>query len=137
MASKRIDTLGRQILDAREDYEKKRKAKVKAEEKKADLERQLYDELTNQNLPSITVDLGGKHGRHSFVRRETIRARVIDKEVARAALAAEGMEEGYIDIELRKGPMNELIKTRLENKQALPDGLDFSETKFIQATKRK
>lgn len=136
MPETRLDTLARRVLEARREYEDKRKAKTKAEEKKDDAERALHDELVKQKMPSATLDLGPL-GRWTFGRRSTIRSRIIDRETAIKSLAGEGKSDGYVVTELRKAPLNELVRERLETGEALPDGIDFSETKYVQATKKK
>lgn len=137
MPETRLDTLARRVLAARDDYEKKRKAKVKAEEKKADAELALYEAMRAASQESSGVLDLGKLGKWTFARRETKRARVIDRETAIAALKAEGKDDGYTVTEIRKAPLNELVKTLQENGEPLPDGIDFSVTRYVQATKKK
>lgn len=138
MASKRLDQLGREVIDLRAAYEKASKAAGKAEDRKKEKERELYDVMQDTGHKSSGVlELGPGYGEVTFTRRETLRSRVIDREVLIAALEAEHLDEGYTFTDLRKAALNELMKERLENGQDLPDGMDYSETKFIQVKAKK
>lgn len=138
MANKRLDQLGREVIDLRKEYEDKSKEADKAEDRKKEKERELYDAMEDASHKSSGwLDLGPGYGEVSFARRETRRSRVIDKKVLAASLEAEHLSEGYTFTDFRKAALNELMNERLEQGQELPDGMDYSETKFIQVKKKK
>lgn len=135
--SERLDTEARKLLDLRTASEKSAAAAKKDKEKLVEQERSFYEMLENQNVPTTTLDLGPGYGRVQFGRRKTIYSRVINIDAAVEALKAEGRSEEMIKTDLRKAPLNELVRDRLENGEPLPDGVDFSETRYIQVTRRK
>lgn len=135
MPADRIDTLVRRVLEAREDYETKRKAKVKAEKRKHAVEADLHEELERQNMPGSKVEIDGE--RVGVARVSTIRGRIIDRDVAVKALTDEGKADGYTFTDLRKGAINDLVRECLESGEPIPEGLDFNETKFVRITRSK
>lgn len=133
----RLDTEARKLVDRRKandtaQAEAKRTKKALVEQETA-----FYDLLEAENLPTATLDLGPEYGRMQFGRRSTIYSRVIDAETAIEALKAAGRGEEMIKNDLRKAPLNEMVRDLLENGQPLPAGIDYSETKYVQVTRRK
>lgn len=127
----------RKLLDRRRENDEAQKA---AKETKEALDKQqtiVHDILEAQEMPTATLDLGPGYGRIQLGKRKTIYGRVIDIDTAIAALEGEGYGAEMVKSELRKGALNELIRTRLENGEDLPDGVDFSETRYVQVTRRK
>lgn len=131
-----VHALAVEVLEAREDYEEKRKAKVDAEKRKKELEARLNLRLRKEKTSPITLDLGDKWGKRQFATREKRFARVIDGETLAKSLAAEGLSEGYTKTEFQKGALNDLVRNRIESGEPLPDGVDWSETPYVQVTKR-
>lgn len=131
-----LTTEARKLLDRRVTNDE---AQKKAKETKAALDKQqeiVHTIMESAGDVSVTKDLGPGYGRVQLGRRKTIFGRVIDAETALTSLEAEGYGEEMAKTEIRKGPLNELIRTRLETGEALPDGVDFSETRYVQVTRR-
>lgn len=131
-----LHALAVEVLEARADYEVKRKAKTKAEEKKKELEAKLNTRMQREKIPTTTLDLGEPWGKQQLGTRSKTFARVIDKEALARALEEEGLSEGYTKIDFQKGALNDLLRDRIRNGEPLPDGLDWSDTKYVQFTKR-
>lgn len=132
----RLDTEARKLLDLRRlDDEAQAKAK-KTKKDREEQEQRIHDLLEETNQPSTTLDLGPGYGRWSLQRRRTIFSRVIDKDVALASVEAAGRKDEMFDRTIRKAPANQWLKECLERGEELPDGFDFSETKYITATRK-
>lgn len=132
-----LATEARKLLDRRVNNDAAQKT---AKETKDALDKQqgvVHDMMEAAGDITVTKDLGPGYGRVQLGRRKTIFGRVIDSEVALEALENEGYGAEMAKVEIRKGPLNELIRTRLETGEALPDGVDFSETRYVQVTRRK
>lgn len=132
-----LATEARKLLDRRVNNDAAQKT---AKETKDALDKQqgvVHDMMEAAGDITVTKDLGPGYGRVQLGRRKTIFGRVIDSEVALEALDNEGYGAEMAKVEIRKGPLNELIRTRLETGEALPDGVDFSETRYVQVTRRK
>lgn len=133
----RLDTLGRELMDLREDYETKRKSKVRAEDAKNAKERELFDEMKAQNSKTTVLELGPGYGDVQVGRRETIRARVIDLDAALDAFEQSAQIDEISKTEIRKKQLNEIVRERLLTGQPLPAGIDFTRTPYIEVTRRK
>jgi hypothetical protein len=94
----------------------------------------LWEELDEAGLPSYTADLGEGYGRVRFVPNETIRSRVLNNEMFVEWATAEGREEELLRSEPRKRVLNEYVRECLHDKRDLPEGVDFTSTKFITIT---
>lgn len=127
----------RKLLDKRKADEEASKKHKETKERLEAQQRIVHDLLEAQEMPTVTLDLGPGYGRVQLGKRSTIFGRVIDIDTAIAALEKEGYGEEMVKSELRKGALNEMIRTRLENGEPLPDGVDFSETRYVQVTRRK
>lgn len=72
-------------------------------------------------------------------RRETIRARVFDPEAAERSLRERGYGDSILapTHAIRQKPLNELVRDILKNGGELPDGVDYSATRFFTVQKRE
>lgn len=129
--------LGRELLDAREDYEKKHRIKVDAEKKRDRLQEELIERLRKEKLDGIPIDLGPGYGKVQFTRMKTIRGKVFDVGAAVRALGARKETEGFMETKPRQKPINDLVKECLETGQPIPDGIEFTEQPYIRVTRRK
>jgi hypothetical protein len=131
----RLDTEARKYVRLRRDSEKKAAEAARAKEA-LDAQIEVIHELMDDlHQPSTVLELGGDIGRIRLTKpKPTIYGRIIDKDVAIASLEALGMTEEALDFEIRKAPVNEMIKGCLERGEELPDGFDFSESKRLTLT---
>lgn len=132
-----LRTAARKLLKLRDEAAKAKKAKDKADEALAAQQRLVYDLMEGEGLPSVTIDLGGKDGVVQLGRRTKVFSRVFNLDKLIEALKAEGRLEEAIKSDVRKAPLNELVRERLETGEPLPEGLDFSQTPYIQVTRKK
>lgn len=138
MSGERLDTEARKLLDRREDNDKAQAVARKTKGAVVEQERVVFDlmKLLNQKT-SGTLELGEGYGDVQLGRRETIRSRIIDHDRALEALEAAALVDEMVRADIRRAPLNELVRTCLETGQALPEGVDFTRTPFIQVTRKK
>lgn len=134
--SERLDTEARQLIDRRLANDRAQKA-AKLTKLRLDEQQELVHKLLEDaNMKTANLELGEGYGTVQIGRRETIRSRVFDMDKALAWLEENSRREEMTKDEVRKAPMNELVRECLETGQPLPDGVDFTTTKFIQVTRK-
>lgn len=136
MAEELLETLARAVLDKRADYDKAYKARVKAEVAKKKAEADLNEAMAKAKLPGCTLELGPGYGTQQFNREQKVSSSVFDKEQAIAYFEEQGLAQGYVEGTVRKAPLNQLIRDRMENGQELPPGVEPRITKYVKVTKR-
>jgi hypothetical protein len=121
-------------------------AKLAAEEadRRAKLRKREFDDqedawweaMAAANESSVTLELGAPYGTVLFVRQETVRAHVRDKDRAMKAIREAGLAEALIDplTGIRKKPLNDYMKDWLKTHAPIPDGLDFTITRYVTIT---
>lgn len=132
----RVEELAREVMAANADYDIKYKAKVKAENRKAQAERELHEELLKSKLPSVTIELGEPYGTMEFRRSNKTSASVFDKEAAIKFFTENHMLDAYVEGTVRKAPINQLVREWNETGKELPPGVEPRVTKFVTKTKR-
>lgn len=137
MAEELLETLARRVIDARADYDKKYKAKVKAEKEKKRVEAELNEAMKKAKLDGVTMPLGEGYGSVQFNREQKVNSSVFDEAAAIAYFESKGMGKGYVQAGVRKAPLNQLVRESLENGQELPPGVEPRVTKYVKVTKRK
>lgn len=135
--SERLEAEARKLIDLRQDYEGKRKLADKAEEKKKAQERVVYDLMSSEKQKTSTLELGPGYGDWSVGRRETIRGRIIDTDAALEAFDNEARSDEMAKVDIRKKPLNDLVRERLQTGQPLPPGVDFVRTPYIQLSRKQ
>lgn len=109
------------------------KAKKEYREKEAE----LYNALKEAGIRGrLEFDFGEDLGVAKFQRRTTTYGRVLDMETAVEALKAEGHEEIVNRETVREGRLNEFVRTQLEAKKPLPDGVDFYDREGISISRK-
>lgn len=136
MAEELLETLARAVIDRRAEYDKTYKAKAKAEKAKKAAEADLNEAMAKAKLPGATLDLGPGYGRVQFNREQKVSSSVFDKDAAIAYFDEHGMSQGYVEGNVRKAPLNQLIRDRMEAGQELPPGIEPRITKYVKVTKR-
>lgn len=132
----RLNTQARRYLEAEERASELEAAAKDARDEANDLQREFWDRLDEDATPTVTCDLGEPHGRVQFQRRETIRATILDKDAAAVALREEGHDYMLEPVGFRKQPLNQEVRERLRSGRALPDGVDFSRTRYVTISRR-
>lgn len=131
---KPIAQLGREVMDARVDYENKHRIKVEAENHKNHLEGELIDRLRNEQPPD---DLGEGYGKVKFTPMKTIRGKVFDIKAAKRYFEERDDLEGYFDTKPRSKAINDLVKECLETGQPIPDGIEWTEQPYVRVSRKK
>ena len=136
MAEELLETLARRVIDARADYDKAYKARVKAERAKKQAEADINDAMAKAKMPGTTLELGPGYGIQQFNREQKVNSSVFDEEAAIKYFEEKGLASGYVDEKVRKKPLNQLVREALENGQELPPGVEPRVTKYVKVTKR-
>lgn len=137
MAEELLETLARRVIDARAEYDKAYKARVKAEKAKKAAESDMNDAMLKAKLPGATLELGPGYGKVQFNREQKVNSSVFDEAAAIKYFEEKGLASGYVDEKVRKKPLNQLVREALENNQDLPPGVEPRVTKYVKVTKRK
>lgn len=136
----RLDSRARELVDAKNDFERKALTAKTAEDRYRALERELWIDLQEEfgKVTTVTLDLGEGYGSIQLQRRETITASILNRAEAAEALLEEGLEEA-VETDapgLRKRVVNQIVRNRLKAGQPLPKGLDFHPRRYIAVTKK-
>lgn len=135
--SERRDTMARTLID-------KRKAKDEAEAK-ADaakraykqVEQEFWADMAEEGMTTFTSDLGPGYGKVQFQKRQTVRGIILDKDKAAESLREEGLDDGLLGApEIRKAALNEHVRDLVAAGQPLPEGIDFSDTKYVSISRK-
>lgn len=137
MAEELLETLARAVIDRRAAYDKAYKEKVKTENAKKAAESDLNEAMARAKMPGATLDLGPGYGRVQFNREQKVNSSVFDKDAAIAYFEEHGLATGYVEGVVRKAPLNQLIRDRMESGEELPPGIEPRITKYVKVTKRK
>lgn len=135
--SERIDTIARQVVDAREARDAAKLAFDNAEDEYRQAERALWDHMDEIGHTTFTNDLGPGYGKVQFQKRETLRGIVTDKDAAIKALKDADLDEGFLgQPEIRKAALNEHVRDLLAAGQTLPEGVDFTRKAFVSISRK-
>lgn len=144
--SKRIETLGRKLIDARKRKDEAKIAKTKAEAAFRAAEAELWEVLQEEHgrIKALDIDLGGIYGLVRFTRRETLYAQIVDPEALARAARETGRDQELIKqadeaarkSDFREAPLNELVREALEHDQDLLDGLSFRADRGVTITRK-
>lgn len=137
MAEELLETLARRVIDARAEYEKARKEKVKREKLMKASEADMNDAMAKAKLPGATLALGEGYGNVQFNREQKVNSSVFDEAAAIKYFEDKGLAPGYVDEKVRKKPLNQLVRESLESGQELPPGVEPRVTKYVKVTRRK
>jgi hypothetical protein len=113
------------------------RAEAIADEAKSahDAQQQLvWSLLEDMGVSSVKIEVDGRQ--LGIQKRETIRSRVIDRDVLIDALEQAGRTDEMVFTDVRKRQLNELIRECIEQGIELPAGADFSSTKYITISGR-
>jgi hypothetical protein len=125
------------LLRARERNDRAVQEEKAAKKEVARATAELADLLQDEEVPSITIDLGPPFGQVRLVPGETRYAQVVDPEDLREALADEGLEEELFLPKPAKARLNELVNERLDHGQELPQGLSWYPKRKVTVTRLK
>ena len=125
------------LLRARERNDRAVQEEKKAKKALAAATAELADLLEDEEVPSITIDLGDPFGKVRLVPGETRYGQVVDQEDLREALAEEGLEEELFLPKPAKARINELVNERLDHGQPLPKGLSWYPKRKVTVTRLK
>lgn len=125
------------LLEARERHDKARIEEEETKRQKKAQEALVHELLQDAGIKSHTIDLGPPHGEVRLVPQSRVSGTIFDEEIALEAFEAEGLTDELVKPGPRKAVLNELVRERLENGQALPAGVSFYTTDFVTVTRKK
>lgn len=126
----------RAFLKARDEAEAAASAAKAAEKEHKQRQAELWEAMSDAGLKSLKIDVGEPWGEISLRPSETIRSKVLDKDALIEALEQSGRADEITKVDFKLKPLNELVRECLNHKIKLPDGLDFSSTKYITVSGR-
>lgn len=128
----------RRLMEAREERDITEKAAKNAEKFYREVEAELYDELEDSPIKgSIKIDLGEPYGTVTFQPKETYYGRVLDTDQALDYLDARALADEFTKPKIVMARIHELVREKLEQRQPLPDGLDFYAKRYISISRPK
>lgn len=131
-------TLGRRLIQKREKLDAAERAAKAAKDEHDQAQAALWDKMDDEKRTTDTLDLGEPYGKVQFQKRETIRGNILDKTRAIQAIKDEHLDDSLLEaFTIRRKPLNDLIKARLRSQQPLPNGVDFSTTRYVTISRRK
>lgn len=135
--SDRLDSKVRKLLKLRKANDLAQQDAKQAAADLAEFEAELWSDMEDQGLKTLTLELGAPHGKVQIQRRETKFSRVLDKGALIQALSEAGIAEELTRPDVRKKQLNEYVRTLLENGSPLPPGLDFTSNKYVSVTRKR
>jgi hypothetical protein len=130
-------TLARRLVKAQEDTERAKNLAKQLEAAAKDAQEAFWDRMDDEGDTTRTMDLGEPYGKVQFVKRETPRARVLSKDVARAAIREAGLDEALLeDAAIRQAALNDYVREWLRSGEPLPAGIDVSFSRYVTITRK-
>ena len=126
-----IEELAVQLIEAREEKQKKKEVYDLASHAERDLQNKLIELMEEKNILSFRhLTLG------TFTSAQRIWVRVINQEAAMDFFLKLGLEDEMFQLKPITGRLNEFVKDHLEQGETIPDCLDISPTQYISVRKR-
>lgn len=134
----------RRFVELREKRDELAEAYKVAKEEYAELEAEVWDELApddpnspDYKLGAIKVPLGQPWGTITFQPRETIYGRIIDDEAALEHYDQRAMLDDVSAPKFVMARINEEVREKKENGEAMPPGVDYYAKRFVSITRPK
>lgn len=129
----RLDMLTRRVVETRKAHATATQKVATTKKKKQEAEQALYDELETMKLRTANVEVDIPGIRSIGVQRtETKYADIIDEDALLEWANNAARTEETFRSEVRKGIMNELVRTYLESGWDLPPGVGWYEKKGVK-----
>lgn len=123
----------RTLIALRDKRDQAKIAAKNAEQEYRDYEAALWEEMDETGVEgALKVPLGSEFGTVTFTAAETMYGRVLDEHKLVDWLHANDLIESHTDAKLSKARLNEIIRERLEAGEPLPEGADFTPTRYIK-----
>lgn len=119
------------LVELREEKDLTAAAAKSAKDEFEQYQAELWDDINDSPLKgAISLDIPG-HGQVSFQKRETYRGRVLNEHELIAWAQENGVIDEFTSPSISMARLNELVRTRIEAREALPPGSDFTATRYI------
>lgn len=127
----------RRLIKAREEKDATEAVFKRAEAKFKQEQGAFWEAMHDSSETTVTLELGDPYGKVQFQRRQTVRGRVLDKVRARESLEKLHLTQAITEpVAIRQGALNDHVREWLKNGDPIPDGLDFSRTRFVTITRK-
>jgi hypothetical protein len=120
----------RQLVDLKRAKDNAKRLYEEAERAHKELQAKIWSQMETNGDKTLTKDLGPGYGVIQFGHRQTVYARVLDKDSLKAALVDMDREE-IIKDDFEKRRLNEMVRDYLERGEELPPGLDIYTTDYV------
>lgn len=131
-------TMAIRVIKAREAFEAATRAKTNAESAHKRAQAALWENLNDADETTVTIELGDPYGKVSFTKRETIRANILAERRAEAvaSIRASGLADALLSDQpnFNGKALNDHVREWIKNGNPLPDGIDFSSTKYVNVS---
>jgi hypothetical protein len=124
--TKKVLLLTKQLVEISEKYEKVSKEKAALYNTKKSLEAELSDKMKELDLENFRSSEFGL-----ISRSQRFWAKITDMSLAQNWLEENGLAEEVLKLEPVNSRLNEIMKKRLEEGLAIPQGFDYSLSKGI------
>lgn len=132
-----LESKFRRLAELREQRDIDKKASEASEKNYREYEAELFESIEDSALRgTVEFDFGGDLGVIRFQPRRTIYGRVIDKMAALESFENEALVDEMTAPKIEARRLNEYVRDRLENHQALPDGIDYYERRFFTISRK-
>jgi len=129
-----VDRLRERFTELVELRQKRDLDKATAERSAAaynEYEAELWEEINESSIRgAIHLEIPG-HGHVAFQKRETYRGRVLNEHELIAWAEENGMLAEFTTPSISKARLNEIVRTKIEAREPLPPGSDFTATRYI------
>lgn len=132
-----LRALVRDLIDKRKAADKAQKAKVDADEDRAEAESAVFDYLEDNKIPGMDLELGEGYGTYHVKRRATEYGRVLNEEALLEWANNEARTEELFDSKVKKKQLNQIIRDAQRLKLPLPDGTDWYTKRGITLTRKQ
>lgn len=133
-----LESKFRRFAELREQRDIDKQTAERSEREYREYEAELFEQIEDAALRgSVEFDFGGDLGVIRFQPRQTIYGRVIDKNAALDSFENEALLDEMSAPKIEARRLNEYVRERLENGQALPAGVDFYTKRFFTISRKK
>lgn len=128
----------RRLFELREQRDIDKATAERSETEYREYENEVYEALALSDIEGdIKVKISDEIGTVRFGPRQTIFARINDKEAVIDYFEEQGIAEQFTEPKLAKARLNELVREALDNEQELPPGLDWYSNDRVAITRQK
>lgn len=128
----------RRLMELREARDTAKTEATRTEKEYREKEAEVWEMLEDSPMnPPYKIDLGAPYGEVRFNNRETIYARIIDREEAEEYFEKRAMMDDVSEPKFVMQRLNEIVRDAHEGDGKMPPGVDFVPRRFMQITRQR